>query len=101
MAMNYRWSGKIPDEKLQYSLSNYPVDGSVDVSINSKVFDAGVRFNRVEINTKNLNRLIFRYPFMTMQIALAIYFPSLKLSFKGVPFFPRPERRKVHNDKSA
>ncbi len=92
MDMMYRWRGKIPGGKLQYSLSNYPLAGNVTESAGSKVFDAGVNFNRIELTTKNLNRVIYRYPFMTMQVAFAIYWQALKLSLKGMTFLPHPDK---------
>jgi hypothetical protein len=38
----------------------------------------------------NLNKLLFRYPLMSIKIALAIYWQALRLYMKGMPVYIHP-----------
>lgn len=91
MDMNYQWRGKVPGALLQYSLTNITRDLPSDNTDNGKrIFDAGVKFRRTEITGQSLNRIIVRHPFMTMKVALGIYWQALRLTLKKVPFVPHP-----------
>ena len=107
MNMMYRWKGSVPGANLMYSLASFtvsetenpgrPVESQL-VSVNaetthSRQFDSGVNFKRIEITSASLNRVLWRYPWMTGKVALAIYWQALRLWFKRIPFVPHPNKQ--------
>lgn len=85
MEMQYQWAGSAPDEQLKFSLANFKND--------IKVFDAGVNFNRQEITSAALNKVLWRFPFMTLKVFAGIHWQALKLLIKGVTIFPHPNKK--------
>jgi DUF1365 family protein len=82
MDMEYRWHSNLPDEKLCLSLANF--------SGEDKVFDATLSMQRHPIEAGTLNRLLRRYPVMTMKICAAIYWQALLLWIKRMPIYSHP-----------
>lgn len=79
LEMDYRWHSTTPNETLALHLENW--------QDNSKIMDATMTLVREPITTKSMNRILIRFPWMTVKVVAAIYWQAVKLWWKGVPIF--------------
>ncbi|SDK12133.1 DUF1365 domain-containing protein [Microbulbifer yueqingensis] len=84
MDQGYRWRSVTPADRLSVSLQNLQ-GGEV-------VFDAILSLRREEISSRALNRILIRYPLMTVKVITAIYWQAFRLWLKRVPIFTHPNR---------
>lgn len=82
MDMRYNWRSNTPDRRLVLHMEN--------TAEGEKVFDATLSLSAQPMTGTNLNKLLFRYPFMTAKVGLAIYWQALRLFLKGVPVYAHP-----------
>ncbi len=80
MDLIYRFALTIPGEEL---LINIDVDKETQ-----PVFNASMRLNRIPLTQMNAWKSIIKFPAMTMQIVLGIYWQALKLKLKGATYHP-------------
>ena len=52
--------------------------------------DATLALKRREITARNLHKILFSFPFMTIKVAFAIYWQALRLWLKRVPVHDHP-----------
>lgn len=84
MDMQYRWRLQQPGDELAVAIENYR-EGE-------RVFDAALNLQRRRITAWNLMRVLLRFPFMTAQVAVLIYWQAFRLWWKSCPFYPHPSR---------
>lgn len=86
MEMDYTYHCRVhgPGKRLAIHIENRR-DGD-------KHFDATLTLRRRPLTSAALAGCLLRFPFMTAQVALAIYFEALRLKLKGARFFPHPNR---------
>jgi len=85
MDMYYNWRGNAPDKRLVIQMEN--------TSDGEKVFDATLSMKAKPLTAANLNRHLFKYPFLTAKIGLAIYWQALRLYLKKTPVHRHPDNR--------
>lgn len=82
MDMDYRWSVQVPGEGLQIHINA--------LRAQHKWFDATLELHREAITASAMNRVLWRYPVMTFQVAFGIYWQALRLWLRKTPLFDHP-----------
>ena len=93
IAMDYRWRSTTPNTTLALHLENWQ-DGA-------KVMDATMTLTRAAITASSMNKILIRFPWMTVKVVGAIYWQALKLWWKGVPIFNHPKLEHSQNNVQA
>lgn len=79
MQMTYHWKSKTPDSSISIHLENW--------SNAEQVFSATLSLQRVVLSRKSMNRILLRFPLMTLKVAGAIHWQALRLFLKKTPLF--------------
>ena len=82
MDQHYRWRFTVPGETLSVQMTSMQKDCSL--------FSAGLTLHRKLLTAQALDRLLWRYPFISMQVVAGIYGHAARLWWKGVPFHDHP-----------
>ncbi|MCA9080715.1 MAG: DUF1365 domain-containing protein [Planctomycetaceae bacterium] len=93
MGLQYRWSVSLPREQLRV--------GIVNTQAGEQLFSASLNLHRVPITTGSLAWALVRYPVMTLQVFLAIYWQALLLWLKRVPYVPHPGAKNESSSEAA
>lgn len=80
--MSYQWQFNTPGEQVTVLMRNCQDD--------RVPFQAGLVMRRHEASTRTLNRMLLRYPAVTVKTIAGIYWHALRLKLKGTPFFDHP-----------
>ena len=85
MEQTYDWRSTEPADRVQVHIDSRSPDAGT-------TFDATLSLERRELSSASTRHVLARYPAMTMQVMAKIYWQSLRLKLKGVPYSPHPER---------
>lgn len=90
MNMQYHWRFTLPGEQMTVFMRNRQQG--------QDVFHANLQLERQEATTANLNRILWRFPAMTLKTSAAIYWQALLLWAKRIPFHDHPSANEASDN---
>jgi uncharacterized protein len=87
MQQNYYWRFSVPGEALTVHMTSSENERSL--------FTASLVHRRQALTARALDALLWRYPFMSLQVVAGIYGQAARLWWKGVPVYDHPARSHV------
>ena len=91
MDIEYIWQFSRPADHLSVYMQNRETNkNNSEPMPGDKMFDATLTLQRLELNPKTLNRILLKYPLMTIKVVAAIYWQALQLWLKRIPFYSYP-----------
>ncbi|UJA21479.1 DUF1365 domain-containing protein [Thermoleophilia bacterium SCSIO 60948] len=84
MEQTYDWETSVPGSELRVDIGSRAGE--------RLTFSATLALRRRELSRATLNRMLARYPAISVQVMARIYWQALRLKLKGAPYFPHPER---------
>jgi len=98
MSQRYHWRVQEPRADkprcLVHIESRQQNEGGVNSETQEKVFDATLSMKRIELNQRELSRVLRNTPIQTASVVIGIYWQALKLVLKKVPLHAHPDRRR-------
>lgn len=91
MEVRYTWRFSTPGKHLTVQVEDYNQDSE-------RVFDATLALKRRRLSMFHLARVLLQYPLITVKTWSAIYWQAARLKWKGLPFFPHPDRSDGQSD---
>jgi DUF1365 family protein len=84
MDMEYDWHFSEPGDELRVQMIN--------LREKALLFKANLNLRRLELNGRNLARMLLAYPPITLKVVAGIYWQALKLRMKGATFYTHPAK---------
>jgi uncharacterized protein len=103
MDQTYRFRASEPGESIAVQIESRPRHRETANEVDNrrlsrsrrneapKTFDATLNLRRRELSRGTLNRMLARYPAMSLQVVAKIYAQALRLKLKGARYHPHPD----------